>query len=454
MGKLLKHIGAIARHTASGATVPGAPTIGTAVAGDAQASVPFTAPASNGGSTILSYTATSSPGNFTGTIYQAGSGTIVVTGLSNGTAYTFTVKATNAIGEGAASAASNSVTPAVASSNEFIIIKESSSVLCYSNDYFESDSHRVTGLTDLVACGFTGTLCGWYILGTTTNAVFYWTTDGGDSWSNVTAPYNCGQASMSDDGDYIILGGDENATGSPRHKCYNPTDGWYTVDASQYSGSYGGNTCAITRDGQHALIYTRNIGLRYNSNYLDPNSWAAGAAIGGSSYRTPFFCPDSSGWCCGSSENDYLYWRNDMTLSNYSYSSSIVNNLTYSGAFKSSRFRVCSTTNDTYESNNATTKTKIHDTKEMITASDDDFTIVFEQNRDGGDGTVNGHSLTNVANDAIYVSRDGEHIIYCNESDGKLYYSNNGGTSFSDRTPSGASLTAALIWQQWNRMWW
>ena len=96
---------------AASPSVPGAPTIGTAIAGNAQASVPFTAPASNGGSTITSYTATSSPGGYTGTLNQAGSGTITVTGLTNGTSYTFTVKATNAAGTGTASGASNSVTP-------------------------------------------------------------------------------------------------------------------------------------------------------------------------------------------------------------------------------------------------------------------------------------------------------------------------------------------------------
>jgi hypothetical protein len=89
-------------------TTPGAPTIGVATAGNAQATVIFAAPASDGGSPITGYTATSSPGGLTGT---GTANPIIVLGLTNGTAYTFTVTATNANGTGPASSASNSVTP-------------------------------------------------------------------------------------------------------------------------------------------------------------------------------------------------------------------------------------------------------------------------------------------------------------------------------------------------------
>ena len=87
--------------------IPGAPTIGTATAGPLNASVTFTAPAYVG-TGITGYTVTSSPGGVTGT---GASSPIVVSGLTAGTAYTFTVTASTAGGTGPASAASNSVTP-------------------------------------------------------------------------------------------------------------------------------------------------------------------------------------------------------------------------------------------------------------------------------------------------------------------------------------------------------
>lgn len=93
------------------AVAPGTPTIGTATAGDAQASVTFTAPASNGGAAITTYTATANSGGAFGTCAGPAACTITVLGLTNGTAYTFTVTATNGAGTSTASSASNSVTP-------------------------------------------------------------------------------------------------------------------------------------------------------------------------------------------------------------------------------------------------------------------------------------------------------------------------------------------------------
>ena len=92
-------------------TVPGAPVIGAvAAAGSTSATVAFTAPASNGGSAITIYTATSNTGANAGTASQSGSGTITVVGLTANTPYTFTVTATNTKGTSAPSDASTSVT--------------------------------------------------------------------------------------------------------------------------------------------------------------------------------------------------------------------------------------------------------------------------------------------------------------------------------------------------------
>jgi hypothetical protein len=98
------------RVTPAAPVPPGAPTSVTATAGDAWAAVTWTAPASQGSSAITGYVVTSSPGGLTVTAGADATGT-VVTGLTNGTTFTFTVHATNAAGSGPESSASNAVTP-------------------------------------------------------------------------------------------------------------------------------------------------------------------------------------------------------------------------------------------------------------------------------------------------------------------------------------------------------
>lgn len=88
-----------------------APIIGTATAGDSSAIVTFTAPQFNGGSAVSGYTVASSPAG--GIDTNAGSTNLshTITGLTNGTSYTFTVTATNIVGASDASSASNAIIP-------------------------------------------------------------------------------------------------------------------------------------------------------------------------------------------------------------------------------------------------------------------------------------------------------------------------------------------------------
>jgi len=97
--------------------LPYTPTIGTATDGGTgtTVSVAFTPNATVPPGT--SYTALSSPGSITA---SGSASPITVSGLTSGTAYTFQVRASNATGNSAYSAASNSVTPVVPSSYESI----------------------------------------------------------------------------------------------------------------------------------------------------------------------------------------------------------------------------------------------------------------------------------------------------------------------------------------------
>jgi ferredoxin len=91
------------------ATVPGVPTSLTATAGDQSASIACTAPSSNGGSAITGYKY-SIDGGTTWNTASSATCPISITGLTNGTAYTVWLKATNAVGD-SASYASTTVTP-------------------------------------------------------------------------------------------------------------------------------------------------------------------------------------------------------------------------------------------------------------------------------------------------------------------------------------------------------
>jgi uncharacterized repeat protein (TIGR01451 family) len=95
-------------------TPPTAPQLAVATASNASAQVAWSAPASNGGLSITSYTViallngTTNVGSVTVPASQTG---VNFTGLTNGSLYSFTVVATNAAGNSPASAPSNQVQP-------------------------------------------------------------------------------------------------------------------------------------------------------------------------------------------------------------------------------------------------------------------------------------------------------------------------------------------------------
>jgi len=97
---------AVARYMGSG--VPNAPAVVTGVAGNAAVTVTWTGSTDDGGAAVTGYTVIAAPG---GASCSTTATSCVVTGLTNGQAYTFTVRANNIAGNGPQSAASGPVTP-------------------------------------------------------------------------------------------------------------------------------------------------------------------------------------------------------------------------------------------------------------------------------------------------------------------------------------------------------
>lgn len=205
--------------SATATTVPQAPTIGTATAGDVSATVTYTAGAT-GGKAVSAYTATSSPGSLTGT----GASPITVSGLTNGTAYTFTVTATNANGTSTTSAASNSVTPELPPSFESIATFTPNGTQTVSFTSIPSTYKSLQLRVSLVGSG--------------NNSTFLrMNNDTGSNyiWHNISAGYSSGTAVKTLGGstgtDLIALSGAAYASADPTY----PTV--FIVDIAEYAST-------------------------------------------------------------------------------------------------------------------------------------------------------------------------------------------------------------------------
>ena len=144
-----------------GLNAPDEPTGVSGTAGDAEVEVSFTAPSDVGGSAITGYRAQSNDG-----IGASGSSSpITVTGLTNGTSYTFNVWAINAFGYSAPSDASGSVSPVAPPRVAMVGGRDASSNIENSIQYFvttttgnASDFGDLTGLAYAPSSGSAGSI--------------------------------------------------------------------------------------------------------------------------------------------------------------------------------------------------------------------------------------------------------------------------------------------------------
>lgn len=273
---------------------PGAPTVTSVIAtGTTSADISFSAPVSNGGGTITSYTATSTPGGITGSLSQAGSGTISVSGLTPGTSYTFTVTATNSVGTSSASS-------------------ESSSVTTYKSSFFQIDA---TDTNSYNLSGSTITESSNSAAGSTTNVTLNSNSPtpafsfGGSSYitfSNNVKPNVTYGASIQ----FVAkIAASAYSSGSwPRVMSFGESAGWgsgrdgISVEIGQYgsiefymyrSGTSGGYTCitgsnAVVTDAY--AIYSIQVGT--NKCYISVNGVSKSASAGANAFSS--FVPQTS----------------------------------------------------------------------------------------------------------------------------------------------------------------
>lgn len=202
---------------------PNAPTSPAATGGDASASVAFTAPANVGGSAITEYYAISNPSQV---IASAASSPVTVTGLTNGTSYTFNVWALNSYGAGPWSVTTNSVTPAVVTKG--LIAGAYTNVIQYVNIDSLSNTTSFGSLT-AVRGGCVG-------LFNTTRMVIS---------AGLTDVCTMDYITISTTGNATVFGNQANPTNNGTSGCSSPTRG-VIAGGSRSSGRWSGMTYITT----------------------------------------------------------------------------------------------------------------------------------------------------------------------------------------------------------------
>ena len=275
--------------TSSGATKgpATAPTIGTATASNGTASVTFTAP-SFSKLPITQYTVTASPGGATGT---GASSPITVSGLTNGTSYTFTVRATHANGNSPASSASNSVTPAIPTfAMEYLVVGGGAS----GNGDIHGGGGGAGGITSGTANVYPGTAYSvtagaggaLNINGTNGSDSTFWTFTGtgGGAGGGRTSPFGengaaggCGGGAQSNNSGTVLFYGGTGSQGYAGQDCQSPGD---TSGGGSVTGGGGGGMGGRSATMTSGTYSSRAGGIGTNAY----STWASATSSGASGY--------------------------------------------------------------------------------------------------------------------------------------------------------------------------
>jgi uncharacterized repeat protein (TIGR02543 family) len=291
-------------------TVPDKPTAVTAVVGDTQATISFTAPTNIGGAVLTSYTVTSSPGDFTCTV-NAPTTSCIVSGLSNGTAYTFTVKASNANGASSASDASSSITPAkapdaptnvlVVAGTEKITVSWSvpasngSPITSYTVQAYDSSGTAVTGATCVatapaVTCDVSDNL----VAGNQYTFKVTATSTAGTSLASVASTGIAVNAAPSPPINVTVVAGDASATVSwdPPVNTNGSSISGYTITAYTL-GNVASGTCTPNPVTTTCAISGLTNGVEYIFRAVATNGIGTSAESVASAPATPSTVPDA-----------------------------------------------------------------------------------------------------------------------------------------------------------------
>ena len=243
------------------ATTASAAVITKATATDSdEAVVFFDAPSFDGGSSILYYTATSTPGKITATSMQQGSGSITIYGLEKSTNYTFTITAHNLEGQSVIS----NTSPAIKTLDQKIVRITPATAPALAAPAFSLSSAAEARTVNTAATGFTTTSTGGAIASFAINA-----TPAGMSFNTTTGALTGTPNTVAAATNYTITA--TNASGSATQTFR------LTVSAVVYTVGQtgpGGGTVFYVATTSFACGPTRAATCTYLE--VAPNTWNGG----------------------------------------------------------------------------------------------------------------------------------------------------------------------------------